>query len=122
MKKTLLIALAGMMLIAFTQCDNGNTKKDGDKNGKNVKTEAVKRTQEYKDFTKTFDAYEDQVKQAKNCDDLEKAFINCLESSKEIHDTDYKGDTCTINEKEELKNRLDEIQQKMKAKAEELGC
>ena len=54
MKKTFLLALAGMMLFAFTQCGGGESK-------------------EFKDFKKAISEFESQLKSAKSCDDLIKA-------------------------------------------------
>ena len=57
MKKTLFIALAGMMLFAFTQCGGGG----------------VKGSKEYQAYQKFFEEFENIVKKAKSCEDLEEA-------------------------------------------------
>lgn len=55
MKKTFMIALAGLMLFAFTQCgDGGNSKKDG-----KAKTEKTSNNDDDDDFEDDEDDDED---------------------------------------------------------------
>ena len=99
MKKTLLIALAGLMLIAFTQC--------GSKDYRTMKK-----------FAKT---YKSELKKAKTCEDLDKIDEKMEEKVEELvlkNNLDIKK----LSEKEQKKLRdLDkEIEEISKEKEKEL--
>ena len=61
MKKTLLIALAGMMLFAFTQCGGKGTPKG---------------SKEFQDNMELYNRIEKTVKDAKTCDELQEAVLD----------------------------------------------
>lgn len=103
MKKTLLIALAGMTLLFFPQCSS------------------LKVSKEYKDVTNVLKNCEKRIADASDCDDLENAVffltmeLNALE--------DYHGkDLITKKEEEKLSNYADEVQKKYDLKAAKFGC
>ena len=72
MKKTLMIALAGMMLFAFTQC--GNDSKDSKKDGESTETQ-VSGSKEYQNYVKYIDEATKVLKNAKDCDKYEKDLV-----------------------------------------------
>lgn len=59
MKKTLIIALAGMMLFAFTQCGGGGSSKG---------------SKEFQDNKKAINEMTKILKNAKTCEDLDKLY------------------------------------------------
>lgn len=103
MKKTLLIALAGMMLFAFTQCGGGGSK-------------------EFKDNKALLDKMEKAVKDANSCDEMESSLFSI---AMEAFGNDYNytdDEKMTENEEtelEKLSKKLDDLYTK---KAKDLGC
>ena len=69
MKKTLIIALAGMMLFAFTQCGGG--KNENGKEGK-AKTE-TKASKQFTEMKEAYDEVEKMIKDTKDCEELKEA-------------------------------------------------
>ena len=87
MKKTILLALMGFMLFAFTQCGSGESK-------------------EFKDFQKALNEFESQVNKAKSCDDLiaaEVAFGKCQWANTDYDEKDQMTEDETTKAKEMLK-------------------
>ena len=80
MKKTLIIALGGMMLFAFTQCGGGGTK-------------------EFNDAKKVMNELTKAVKNAKTCDELHDAWNN----EEILVEKEYsEGEKMTAEEKAEI--------------------
>ena len=103
MKKTLIIALAGMMLFAFTQCGGG------------------KSTQQFKDTKELLTKIENAVKEAETCDDLQEAALAMLFGS--LSTDDYDDDQkMTDSEKAEIDKLGEKIKKAMESKIEKLGC
>ena len=112
MKKTLIIALAGMMLFAFTQCG-------GNGNGNEAKT--VKGSLEYKDSKKMLQEFEKLVKDANTCDELQEAAIGLLFSG--LASNEYaEEEKMTEEEEKKLDEYMDEIGNVIEKKSKELGC
>ena len=111
MKKTLMIALAGMMLFAFTQCS-----------GKGNETKTVKGSKEYQDNMKMYKEIEKAIKDAKTCDELGDAlmstFFMALANDKEYAD----DEKMTEAEKTELEKYGDSFEELFEKQAEKLGC
>lgn len=133
MKKTILIALAGMMLFAFTQCGNSNTTKTEGENQENtVKVDEPAATELQKldvtgsdEFVDTYNMLYDLTKavcEAKNCDDIEgaymTAFFSALANAKE-----YAEDQKMTEEEQTKLNEISEEYEKLiSQKTEEFGC
>ncbi len=106
MKKTLLIALAGMMLFAFTQC-GGGTKKG---------------SKEFQDNMELYNKIEKTVKDAKTCEELQEAVLGMVFMSL-ANDKSYAEDEkMTESEKAELDKLGEKLQKVMEDCAEKLGC
>lgn len=105
MKKTLIIALAGMMLFAFTQCGGGTTK--GSK--------------EFTEAKALYEKLEKAAKDAKTCDELQEAALGMLFSG--LANGKYTDEEkITEKEKEELEKYLEKISKAIEEKSKKLGC
>ena len=105
MKKTLMIALAGMMLFAFTQCGGGK----------------AKGSQEFQDSKELFSKIETAVKDAKTCDELQEAVLAMLFGG--LASKDYTDDQkMTDSEKEEIEKLGKKLEEAMESKIKDLGC
>ena len=95
MKKTFMIALAGMMLFAFTQCG------DGDANKK--EKEANKGSKEYINWKEAYDYAEKVLKDIKSCEEFDyadKKIENVLGKADKDAITDYYEENEQLTEKE----------------------
>ena len=108
MKKTLIIVLAGIMLFAFTQCDNGT------KNG-SAEEETSKGSEAFKMAQNVLSGWEMDIEMATTCDDMEEAMNSFERRSKHI-----KEDELSEEEMEELRYRVIEIAMNAMSKEEEL--
>ena len=118
MKKTLIIALAGMMLFAFTQCGGGKNE-----NGKEDKTEikTSKATKQFTEMKEAFDEVEKMIKDTKDCEELkEAAFAVALGAlAVELGGDDYTAEEkMTEKEKEQFNKMIEDLGDKAKKKAE----
>lgn len=105
MKKTLIIALAGILMFAFTQCGGGSTK--GSK--------------EFQDNMELYKEIEKSVKEAKTCDELGEMVLGVLFMS--LSDKDYaEEEKMTEAEKAELEKYGEKFEEIFKKQAEKLGC
>ena len=110
MKKTLMIALAGMMLFAFTQCG-----------GKGNETKPVKGSKEYQETTEMYQTLEKAVKDATTCEELQEAALGLLFSglaSKSYTDEEK----MTEQEEKKLEEYVEKLSETIEKKAEKLGC
>ena len=108
MKKTLIIALAGMMLFAFTQCG-----------GKETKT--VKGSKEYQETMEIYQQLEKAVKDVTTCDELQEAALGLLFSglaSKKYTDEEK----MTEQEEQKLEEYIEKLGKDIEKKSEKLGC
>ena len=110
MKKTLIIALVGMMMLAFTQCG-----------GKGNEAKTAKGSTEYNDNKKMLQDFEKLVKDANTCDELQEAAIGLLFSG--LASNDYADDEkITEEEEKKLEEYMEEIGNVIEKKSKELGC
>ena len=106
MKKTLIIALAGIMMFAFTQCGGGT----------------VSGSKEYQDNMKKYKEVEKTIKNAKTCDELSDAIMGMLLMGLD-DDHEYADDEkMTKEEKAELDKYGESFEELFKKQAEKLGC
>ena len=103
MKKTLIIALAGMMLFAFTQC-GGN-----------------KGSKEFQDSKALIEKLEKAVNESQTCEELESAALTVLFSGVAMEEYAEK-DKMTETEKAELEKLGENLEKVMEAKVAKLGC
>jgi len=105
MKKTLIIALAGIMMFAFTQCGGG----------------ATKGSKEYQESKELYEKLETAVNDAKTCDELQEAALGLLFSglaSKSYTDEEK----MTEQEKKKLEEYIEKIEKIIEKKSEKFGC
>ena len=108
MKKTLMIALAGMMLLAFTQCGGTETK-------------AVKGSKEYQETMEVYQQLEKAVNDANTCDELQEAALGLLFSglaSKSYADEEK----MTEQEEKKVEEYIEKLGNVIEKKSEKLGC
>lgn len=116
MKKTFIIALAGMMLFAFTQCGG-----DGGTGG----GVSSKSTKQFKETKEAFDEIGKMIKDADNCEDLQEAAFTLVLGSLAVG---LGGDQYTAEEKmtekenEQIKKLTDDLTKEAEKKAEKMGC
>ena len=103
MKKTLMIALAGIMLFAFTQC-GGN-----------------KGSKEFQDNKALFEKLEKAINDSQTCDELEDAALNILFSSLAVEEY-AEEDKMTEAEQAEIEKLGEKLEKVMEAKVAKLGC
>lgn len=123
MKKTIIIALAGIMMFAFTQCGGGNK----NENGKEDKTEikSAKATKQFAEMKEAYDEIEKMIKDTKDCEELkEAAFAVALGAlAIELGGDEYTAeDKMTEKEKEQFNKIIEDLSDKAQKKAEQLGC
>ena len=110
MKKTLIIALAGMMLIAFTQC------------GGNGGGKVAKGSQQFQDNMEKYKKVEEAIDNAKTCEELGETLFGMLFMSM-AEDKDYaEEDRMTEAEKAELEKYGEKFEELFHKKADKLGC
>ena len=122
MKKTIIIALAGIMMFAFTQCGGGKNE-----NGKEDKTEikSAKATKQFTEMKEAYDEIEKMIKDTKDCEELkEAAFAVALGAlAIELGGDEYTAeDKMTEKEKEQFNKIIEDLSDKAQKKAEQLGC
>jgi hypothetical protein len=105
MKKTIIIALAGIMMFAFTQCGGG-----------------VSGSKEYQDNMKMYKEVEKTIKNAKTCDELSAALMGMLFMGL-ADDNEYAdNEKMTETEKAELDKYGESFEELFKKQADKLGC
>ena len=103
MKKTLMIALAGMMLFAFTQC-GGN-----------------KGSKEFQDSKALIEKLEKAINDSKTCEEMEDAALAVLLSGLAMEDY-AEADKMTEAEQAEIEKLSEKLEKVMEDKANQLGC
>jgi hypothetical protein len=103
MKKTLMIALAGMMLFAFTQC-GGN-----------------KESKEFQDNKALTEKFEQAINEAQTCDELQDAVLEVLISGMAM-DEYAEEDKMTEAEQAEIEKLGEKLEKLMEEKVAKLGC
>ena len=126
MKKTLLFALAGLMLFAFKQCGNGNDK--AKENKEEAKVEETTNGNSSKQFTELKSAYDEIGKMIENCttcEELEEAGMALVFGSLALSlggDNYADGEKMTEKEQKNLEDYIQKLTEKAEKKAEKLGC
>ena len=116
MKKTFMIALAGLMLFAFTQC--GNDSKDSKKDGESTETQ-VSGSKEYQTNIKYFDKATQILNNAKDCEKLKED----LSKAEKMFDKEFdEKDQMTDEEKAKIEIKAKELIELMFKTTEKLGC
>ena len=103
MKKTLMIALAGMMLFAFTQC-GGN-----------------KGSKEFQDSKALSEKFEKAINEAQTCDELQDAVLEVLISGMTVEEY-AEEDKMTEAEQAEMEKLGEKLEKLMEEKVAKLGC
>ena len=104
MKKTFVIALAGMLLFAFTQC--GGT---------------AKGSKEYQDNMKLLEESEKAFDEAKTCEELEEVALGFILSG--FSDADYADEEkMTDEEEQKIKDYSKKILDDAEKRAKKMGC
>ena len=103
MKKTLMIALAGMMLFAFTQC-GGN-----------------KGSKEFQDNKALSEKFEKAINEAQTCDELQDAVLEVLISGMTVEEY-AEEDKMTEAEQAEMEKLGEKLEKLMEEKVAKLGC
>ena len=106
MKKTLMIALAGMMLFAFTQCGG----------------KVAKGSKEYQDNMELYNKLEKSIKDAKTCDELSEALVATFLAGLANDKTYTDEEKMTEAEEAELKKYGESFEELLKKQADKLGC
>ena len=107
MKKTLIIALAGIIMLAFTQCGGGGS---------------VSGSKEYQDNMKMYKEVEKTIKNAKTCDELGEAVMGMLLMGLASNSDYADNEKMTEAEKAELDKYGESFEELFKKQAEKLGC
>ena len=124
MKKTLIIALEGMMLFAFTQCGGGKNENGKDDKAK-TETKTVKASKQFTEMKEAYDEIEKMINDTKDCEELkEAAFAVALGAlAIELGGDEYTAeDKMTEKEKEQFNKIIEDLSNKTQKKAEQLGC
>ena len=124
MKKTLIFALAGMMLFAFTQC-GGNKNENGKEDKAKTETKSTKASKQFAEMKEAYDEIEKMIKDTKDCEELkEAAFAVALGAlAVELGGEDYAAEEkMTEKEKEQFNKIIEDLSNKAQKKAEQLGC
>ena len=106
MKKTLIIALAGIFMFAFTQCGGG----------------ASSGSKEYQDTMKMYKEVEKTIKDAKTCDELSDALMGMLLMGLADNNEYAENEKMTEAEKAELDKYGESFEELFKKQSEKLGC
>lgn len=103
MKKTLIIALAGIMMFAFTQCGGS------------------KGSKEYVETRELYQIIEKMVDDATTCDELQEAVFTLIFSG--LASDDYTDEEkMTEAEEAKLEEYLEKIGQRVEKKSAQFGC
>ena len=125
MKKTLIIALAGLMMFAFTQC-GGNGKEKENKNEQAVEeTSTVTGTKQYTDLMSAYDELGKTLKNVTTCEELEEVAMALVLGSlaMDLGSSQYSADDkMTEKEQEKMKETIEKLLKDAEKKAEKLGC
>lgn len=114
MKKTLIIALAGMMMFAFTQCGGGT------KDGGEVTTSSTK---QYKETKEMYEELQKAVNEADDCEELQEAALALVFGALAGSFGEYADDEkMTEKEQTEIDKLTEKIGKDIESKSEKLGC
>lgn len=122
MKKTLIIALAGMMMFAFTQCGGNSENKTSEKKAEKT---TVKGTQQFMDMQEAYNEVEKMIKDINTCEELEEVALAVALSgaATSLGNSKYTPEErVTKDEEEKLGEILKDLSDQIEKKAEKLGC
>ncbi len=128
MKKTLLIALAGLMMFAFTQCgngDNGNDNAADKKEAAKVEETSGNGSKQYTEMKTAYDEIAKMIENCTTCEELEEAGMALVFGSIAISlggDNSADGEKMTEKEQKSLEDYIEKLTDKAGKKAEKLGC
>ena len=150
MKKTLMIALAGMMLFAFTQCGSNDSNKKGDnkdsKDNKEVNNDGqdaaksdnsadfndqassieepnISGTEQFNDNVKLLNGMMEAIDKSKSCEDLQTNLMAAAFMALSSIDKEYAdGQMMTEDEQKQLEKISEEYTKALEKKQKELGC
>ena len=122
MKKLLLttIVVISMSLASFAGNANATTLNANSDNIESIE-KAKPHTQQYKDMKKILDEFEQDVKKAQSCEDLETAALSFYFKLMAAAENEYEEDL-TAEEDEELTNQLDRLDNRVTKLQEQWGC
>ena len=104
MKKTLIIALAGIMMFAFTQCGGG-----------------AKGSKEYNETKALYEKIEQLVNDATSCEELQEAAFTLIFSG--LASSNYTDEEkMTESEEAKLEEMIEKLGQTIEEKSTELRC
>lgn len=106
MKKNMIIALAGMMLFAFTQCGGKGT---------------AKGSKEFQDNMELYNKLEKAAKDAKTCDELQEAAMATILSAL-VPQKYTDEEKMTDSEKDEIKKLGEKLEKVIEERSDKLGC
>ena len=107
MKKSLLIALVGIVLFALTSCGGSSSKG----------------TKEFKDAKALVEKFDKQVSNAKTCDELQTIVENMTEEAEAMEDITYaEAEQLTPEEEEILNELVTKMTENFVSKTLELEC
>lgn len=126
MKKLILTAMA-VVAMAFSFANIGNASPISNNDGSLVLTENAKpHTEEYIATKKIIDKYEQDIKKATTCEDLDKAeeelFASFLALIFDDENQFEESEQLTEEESDELDTKLNQINEIKEKKAEQFGC
>ena len=122
MKKLLLTAIVVLSMSLASFADNGSASPFNYFGNDTESIEKVKpHTQQYQDIKKILDEYEQEVNNAKTCDELESAAMNMFLKLLATTENEYKEDM-TKEEEEELSAMMDKIDKKVTQLQKQWGC
>jgi uncharacterized lipoprotein YehR (DUF1307 family) len=118
MKKTFILALAAIVVMAFASC-GGNSSKKANSNGENTEVEATdtpvkldgKGSQQFQECKAVYAEMEKDLKKAKTCEELKATLISSIEKLPLFKDFP-EGETMTEAEFAKLEEIADGVKEK----------
>ena len=121
MKKTFMIALAGMMLFAFTQCGDGGNSNGGDKKGKGDNTETTSSKSAFDEAKAMIDNYAKALDKVSSCDEFKKVSDD-FEKASDNFDKKYGENALSKSEKDKLEDIMEPLAKKTMEIAMKYDC
>lgn len=123
MKKLIFIAITFLGMALASYAGNGFIPQQNENNDGIVVEQAKPHTKEYQDLKKLIDEYEQAVKKATSCEELDDASITFFVGILGLVDVEYAEDEqVTEEEDKELSDQLDRISKKEEQLKKEWNC
>ena len=135
MKKTFIMALAGLMLFAFTQCGGNGNKDNNEENTTKVtetpevtepvETSDISGTKQFTEVKQMYDEIEKMINDADDCEKLQEATMALLFGSLAVGlgGDQYEDDQkMTEKENEQIESIGNDLMEKAEKKSKEMGC